>query len=41
MQPVGCIPKGRVYEKVLYHICDDINITDNFEQTLSLRLKKD
>ena len=33
--------KGRVYEKVLYHICDDINITDNFEQTLSISLKKD
>jgi len=27
--------------KKFYHICDDINITDNFEQTLSLRLKKD
>ena len=33
--------KGRVYEKVLYHICDDINITDNFEQSLSTSLKKD
>lgn len=32
--------KGRVYEKVLYHICDAINIANNFEQTLSLSLKK-
>lgn len=32
--------KGRVYEKVLYHICDAINISDIFEQTLSFELKK-
>ena len=35
------VSKGRVYEKVLYHFCDAINITNKFEQTLSYSLKND